>query len=236
GHGRLRIGAVDRDTGERIPARATLIVAGEERDLGVTRDERYDTNDMIEVVLPHDQEVEVRLSYGTTRSFQKLTLNGPEHLHMAVLDVQLTRELAQQEIERALAEGADRRAQQARERLETNALTLGAVEMPIWWKTFGEEPEGGHSLWISMHGGGGAPAQVNTQQWENQKRLYQLEEGIYVAPRAPTNTWNLWHQGHIDALFDQLIATRSTSWATPRVATACTNSPRAWRTAGRQPR
>ena len=30
-------------------------------------------------------------------------------------------------------------------------------------------------------------------------------EGVYVAPRAPTDTWNLWHQGHIDALFAQLI-------------------------------
>ncbi len=206
GHGRLRIGAVDRNTGERVPAKASLIVDGEERDLGVTRDERYDTNDMIEVVLPHEKEVEVRLFYGNAASFQRITLNGPEHLHMALLDVKLTEELAQEEIARLLAEGADRRAQQARERLEAKALTLDGVEMPIWWKTFGEEPAGGHSLWISMHGGGGAPAEVNTQQWENQKRLYQLEEGIYVAPRAPTNTWNLWHQGHIDALFDQLIA------------------------------
>jgi hypothetical protein len=28
---------------------------------------------------------------------------------------------------------------------------------------------------------------------------------VYVAPRAPTDTWNLWHQGHIDALFAKLI-------------------------------
>jgi predicted esterase len=61
------------------------------------------------------------------------------------------------------------------------------------------------SLWISMHGGGGAPARVNDQQWQNQIRLYQPEEGIYVAPRAPTDTWNLWHQDHIDPLFDRLI-------------------------------
>jgi hypothetical protein len=56
-----------------------------------------------------------------------------------------------------------------------------------------------------MHGGGGAPAAVNDQQWENQKQLYKLEEGIYVAPRAPSDTWNLWHQGHIDPLFERLI-------------------------------
>ena len=43
------------------------------------------------------------------------------------------------------------------------------------------------------------------QQWENQKKLYTLEEGIYLAPRSPTNTWNLWHEAHIDRLFGRLI-------------------------------
>jgi hypothetical protein len=60
-------------------------------------------------------------------------------------------------------------------------------------------------LYISMHGGGGAPKRVNDSQWENQKRLYELKEGVYCAPRAPTDTWNLWHEGHIDPLFDRLI-------------------------------
>jgi hypothetical protein len=47
---------------------------------------------------------------------------------------------------------------------------------------------------------------VNDGQWENQKKLYKPEEGVYVAPRAPTDTWNLWHQGHIDELFRRLIS------------------------------
>ncbi|MCH1494938.1 MAG: dienelactone hydrolase family protein, partial [Rubripirellula sp.] len=34
---------------------------------------------------------------------------------------------------------------------------------------------------------------------------YTLPEGVYLVPRAPTNTWNLWHQGHIDGMFDRLI-------------------------------
>jgi predicted peptidase len=79
------------------------------------------------------------------------------------------------------------------------------LEMPFAFKTFGEKPKGGRSLWISMHGGGNAPAQVNDKQWENQKKLYTIEEGIYLAPRAPTNTWNLWHEAHIDRLFNRLI-------------------------------
>jgi dienelactone hydrolase len=56
-----------------------------------------------------------------------------------------------------------------------------------------------------MHGGGGAPPQVNDQQWQNQIRLYEPAEGIYIAPRAPTDTWNLWHEGHIDPMFQRLI-------------------------------
>jgi hypothetical protein len=56
-----------------------------------------------------------------------------------------------------------------------------------------------------MHGGGNAPARVNDSQWRNQIRLYRPEEGIYVAPRAPTDTWNLWHEPHIDPMFDRLI-------------------------------
>ncbi len=96
-----------------------------------------------------------------------------------------------------------------RERM--SALREGVVEidglrMPIWYQAYGEKPKGGRSLFISMHGGGGAPPEVNSQQWENQKRLYRPAEGVYLAPRAPTDTWNLWHQGHIDRFFDRLIA------------------------------
>lgn len=72
-------------------------------------------------------------------------------------------------------------------------------------KKYGEAAEGERSLYISMHGGGGAPAQVNDRQWNNQVGLYQPVEGYYVAPRAPTNTWNLWHEAHIDILFGKLI-------------------------------
>ncbi len=75
-------------------------------------------------------------------------------------------------------------------------------------RRFGEDKAGldGPSLFISMHGGGGTTAEANTQQWQNQIRLYQPEEGIYVAPRAPTDTWNMWHRGHIDDFIDHLIS------------------------------
>jgi hypothetical protein len=98
------------------------------------------------------------------------------------------------------------RVRKAREgEIKAREITIGKYKMPFWYKTFGEKPQAGRSMYISMHGGGGAPKQVNDRQYENQKRLYQLEEGVYVVPRAPTDTWNLWHQKHIDEFFDRLI-------------------------------
>ncbi len=89
--------------------------------------------------------------------------------------------------------------------MKDGVLKDGKLEMKFTAKTFGKRPEAGHSLWISLHGGGNAPPRTNDRQWENQKKLYTLDEGIYAAPRAPTNTWNLWHEPHIDRLFARLI-------------------------------
>ncbi len=87
----------------------------------------------------------------------------------------------------------------------SGSIAIGERTMKFRQRTFGAEPEGGWDLFISMHGGGNAPPEVNDQQWENQVRLYEPEGGLYIAPRAPTDTWNLWHEGHIDDLFDRLI-------------------------------
>jgi hypothetical protein len=89
--------------------------------------------------------------------------------------------------------------------MKARKLTDGKMEMAFAYTIFGEKPKNGRSLFISMHGGGGAPKELNDQQWENQKRLYKPAEGVYLAPRAPTNTWNLWHESHIDRMFDRLI-------------------------------
>ena len=117
----------------------------------------------------------------------------------------LTRELAQRAIEftseSLTAKQRDERATELREK----SITHDDHTMRWLEKTFGDAPPDGRSLWISMHGGGGAPPHVNDRQWQNQIRLYQPDEGIYIAPRAPTDTWNLWHRDHIDPLFARLI-------------------------------
>ena len=89
--------------------------------------------------------------------------------------------------------------------MKGKVIEIDKHRMRFEFFVYGQKPKSGRSLFISMHGGGNAPARLNDNQWENQKRLYRPAEGIYVAPRAPTNTWNLWHQGHIDGFFDRLI-------------------------------
>jgi len=117
----------------------------------------------------------------------------------------LTRSEAARAIDLITADRLARLAIGRREEMDKKALTIGDKTLKWMAKTFGDAPTNGRSLWISMHGGGNAPASVNDQQWTNQSRLYEPAEGIYIAPRAPTDTWNLWHEGHIDPLFQRLI-------------------------------
>ncbi len=89
--------------------------------------------------------------------------------------------------------------------MKTKVIRHDNLTMPFEFFIYGKKPKDGRSLYISMHGGGKAPKRVNDSQWKIQKRLYLPKEGVYVAPRAPTNTWNLWHRGHIDPMFARLI-------------------------------
>ncbi|MFK7849451.1 MAG: transglutaminase domain-containing protein [Akkermansiaceae bacterium] len=120
-------------------------------------------------------------------------------------DKPITKQNADQSIQLAYKNLLAAQKKKRAAELKAKSITIGDHTMKWLEKTFGEEPKTGRSLWISMHGGGGAPARVNEQQWKNQIKLYQPAEGIYLAPRAPTNTWNLWHQNHIDPLFARLI-------------------------------
>lgn len=120
-----------------------------------------------------------------------------------------TAPLTRDDTSKALTILLDRRIAEVRATREGEVkdrrIKLGGLEMPFAYKIFGEKPKEGRSLFLSMHGGGGAPARVNDQQYENQKGLYSPEEGVYLAPRAPSNTWDLWHQSHIDGFFERLI-------------------------------
>ncbi len=170
-----------------------------------TRDERFDGNDHVTVLLPSDTPVTADFRHGAgTMDFVVA-----EDEQLAVIKLPDTQPFSEEQARSTRTSMLRRHAQLVRDQRaaehEARTLTIGEHEMPFWYTIYGEKPEGGRSLYISMHGGGGAPAEVNDSQWENQKKLYTPEEGVYLAPRAPTNTWNLWHQGHIDDFYDRLI-------------------------------
>lgn len=130
---------------------------------------------------------------------------SPEERKVNVPGVELSKAVAGETVNLIFQQlRADEQAVRQQE-IENKIIKAAGKELKYMEKTFGDAEDGKKSLWISMHGGGGAPKRVNDQQWQNQIRLYSPEEGIVIAPRAPTDTWNLWHEGHIDDLFDRLI-------------------------------
>lgn len=74
-------------------------------------------------------------------------------------------------------------------------------------KTFGDAPFGQRTLWITLHGGGEGTEEENDRNWHGYFGRYEFPPGsINVAPRAPANTWDMWHVPWVDDLFDRLIA------------------------------
>ena len=92
-----------------------------------------------------------------------------------------------------------------KEALENETFKRGRLQMKFKAITYGEKPSDGRSLYISMHGGGATHKRVNDQQWDNQIRLYKPQEGVYVAPRAPWDDWNMWFKPGMDEFFEMLI-------------------------------
>ena len=201
----------DTQGGERLVGTVHLIdAAGEVLQQESTRAGRADLNDMPSFTLVPGSSYRLRVTAGKTsaRSYaMRADAAGEETLDLYWDQLGLSKADAESLVsQRFEARRAELREARAAE-LEAKAIQVGDRELRYLRKDFGEAPASGRSLWISMHGGGGAPARVNDQQWKNQIRLYTPEEGIYIAPRAPTDTWNLWHEAHIDDLFDRLIET-----------------------------
>lgn len=174
-----------------------------------------DLNDMPRVKINPGQEYRLRIEIDGTQfvtpSFIAKDGESTRDLRQADMQLVTTLEpaLSKDEADIAIQRtfktlvAAQKKARAAE--LDAKAITQGDKTLKWLEKTFGTAPPDGRSLWISMHGGGSTPPAVNDQQWQNQIRLYQPTEGIYLAPRAPTNTWNLWHEAHIDPLFSRLI-------------------------------
>ncbi|MEY3143979.1 MAG: hypothetical protein RLY21_2472 [Planctomycetota bacterium] len=208
GHRLLRFVVRDPATQARVRAEVEVLDAsGAVIASGRTNDETRDTNDHLELVVPTrgPGTLSFRIDGQAPGAVVSRT-DGVAELLLAGPGGALTKEGAEG-LRTTLWEEFAAKAR-ADEKAEFDSKVLVArdgTRMPFWYTVYGDAPANGRSLYISMHGGGGAPKEVNDKQWDNQKKLYKPEEGVYVAPRAPTDTWNLWHQGHIDELFAELI-------------------------------
>ncbi len=82
----------------------------------------------------------------------------------------------------------------------------GAPQVRFDYKVFGKKKDDmDYPLYISLHGGGGTLPEINDQQWENQISLYQVPYGIYVAPRAPWNEWDMWFKEPVDRIIEEIV-------------------------------
>ena len=89
--------------------------------------------------------------------------------------------------------------------MKARLIKINNREIKFDIKFFGNKSEQGWSLFFSLHGGGGEPKSENDRLWIRHKTLYELENGILFTPRSPSNTWNMWHQSHVDTFFNRII-------------------------------
>ena len=96
----------------------------------------------------------------------------------------------------------------ATEEREFYVLTHDGMSMRFFMEVIGEPGEDGrYPLFITLHGGGGGPAEGNNDQWIDMFNYYReaVDSGIYVACRGITDTWDLHFQEDSYPLYDRLI-------------------------------
>ena len=87
-------------------------------------------------------------------------------------------------------------------------LSYGGKELHFLKETVGEADESGqYPLYITLHGGGGGPEEGNNDQWINMFSYYKrsVANGIYIAVRGVSDTWDLHFREETYPLLDALI-------------------------------
>jgi transglutaminase-like putative cysteine protease len=91
---------------------------------------------------------------------------------------------------------------------ESKQVRFGQYVSPYTLRTVGSRPGNGWPLFIAMHGGGNAPKEVNDSQWKGMQHYYRdhPEVGgyLYLALRAPNDTWNGFYDDYVYPLVDNL--------------------------------
>jgi transglutaminase-like putative cysteine protease/predicted esterase len=98
---------------------------------------------------------------------------------------------------------------EAKKDFDQNQVRFEKHLSPYTVKKVGKRPAKGWPLFIAMHGGGGAPQQVNDSQWEHMKIYYKDQSSVegyqYLALRAPNNIWNGFYDDYVPPLIINLI-------------------------------
>lgn len=94
-----------------------------------------------------------------------------------------------------------------RQELQTQRMQFAGKTMRYDIKRLGTRPAKGFPLYIALHGGGSGPPGLNDSQWEQMKVYYasSVHDGIYVAPRGVSDTWDLHSQAESYVLYERLI-------------------------------
>lgn len=90
---------------------------------------------------------------------------------------------------------------------QKHALNFQNKTMHYSFDKIGNAPSQGYPLYIALHGGGNAQKNVNDSQWDAMKSYYRdsINEGIYIAPRGISDSWNLHFMDESYPLYEQLI-------------------------------
>jgi len=92
---------------------------------------------------------------------------------------------------------------------DANVVKFEGYTSPYTVKQVGTRPDRGWPLFIAMHGGGGAPKEVNDSQWKHMQIYYKdhPEAGgyLYLALRAPNDTWNGFYDNYVYPLVANLV-------------------------------
>ena len=157
-----------------------------------------------------------------------------------------TRDDASRLISLAWEDVRNTRASSAAEELSARKIVLGDKTLKWMEKTFGSAPDGKHSLWLTLHGGGQATTEENDRNWRGYYGRYEFPPAASTSPRAPRPTPGIcgtskpWTTSSTASSPTSCCSAASTptgfiSSATPRAGTAFINWPRAWPTVSPPP-
>ena len=92
--------------------------------------------------------------------------------------------------------------------LEQKQLTIDGKTLRFNVKYYGAKPADGYKLVIGMHGGGGVEKEVNDEQYDNHKELYDFPEDagiLWLTARSCEDVPDMWHRAYVDKMWCFLI-------------------------------